>query len=83
VLLVLHGASALRAFWQLPLRTAEEARRRQWCRGGVPAHPKNEVAAAQALEMCGKNWPCLVTKKFYKFFQIFYHIESLNICMKH
>jgi hypothetical protein len=40
----------------LEMRTAEEAKPRQWRRGGVPAHPKNEAAAAEMLEMCGKNW---------------------------
>ena len=44
---------------------------------------KNESATVpQRKKFCKLN-KALVLKKFYKIFQIFRHIESLEVCMKY
>ena len=42
-----------------------------------------EVDTDEGEEADRTPWPCLVPNKFCKIFQIFRHIESLDVCMKY
>ena len=46
-------------------------------------YPANATGVARDAALAPTFGPCLVSKKFYKIFQIFHHNKSLDACMKY